>query len=130
MGARFEAAVEDDVLLAAVGDDFNLADDNVFAGVGVQGVLHAGGKRELELADAVGVEGEARAADAAGFDGNSLLRAVVVQRVPIAGLEPEADFAGVAGVVIDGDGNRDAIALGQRDGQVQVHEEVLEDLEA
>ena len=83
LGGVFEAAVEDEVLLAAVGDDFDLADDDVGA---VCGAVHVGGERELEFADAFGVEGELRAADAAGFDGDSLVGRVVVEREPVVGL--------------------------------------------
>jgi hypothetical protein len=42
MGGRFESAVEDDVLLAAVGDDFNLTDDDVFACISPSAPFHAG----------------------------------------------------------------------------------------
>ena len=54
----------------------------------------------------------------------------LVERVPVFGLELEADLAGFAGVVVDGDGDGDAVALGERDRQIEIDEEVLEDLEA
>ena len=61
----FQAAVEDQVLLAAVGNDFDFAHHDVGA---VGSALHARGKRQLEFADALGFERELRSAHAAGID--------------------------------------------------------------
>jgi hypothetical protein len=122
----FQAAIEDEVLLASVGNDFDIADNDVVVAV------HVGGEGELEFSDAVGAEGELRAADAAGFDGDGFVGGVVGEGVPgvRVGLELKCDAAGFAGVVVDGDRDGDAVALGKGDGEIEVDEEVLEDFEA
>ncbi len=79
LGAGFEAAVEDEILLAAVGDNLDLANNDVVAGFTACNTVHLGREGELELADAVGMDGELRTADAARFDSNGLFGAVVVQ---------------------------------------------------
>ena len=79
----FQAAVEDQVLLAAVGNDFDFADHDVGA---VRAARHARGERQLEFADALGFEGELRAADAAGIHGDGLVGDVVHQREPVVRL--------------------------------------------
>ena len=61
----FQAAVEHLTLLAAVGNDFNFPHHDVGA-IGL--ALHARGERQLELADALGLERELRSAHAAGID--------------------------------------------------------------
>ena len=68
----FQAAVEDLVLLAAIGDDFDFADHDVGA---IRAARHARGERQLEFADALGFEGELRTADAAGLHGDGSCRA-------------------------------------------------------
>ncbi len=128
MHGSFEAAIEDKVLLATVGDDLDFADDDIST---IGATVHMCGEREFELADALGVEGELRAADAAGFDRYGLLVVVVVQtKTTSSGCSLRLDLAGFAGVVVDRDRDGDTVALGERDGQVEVDEEVLEDLEA
>ena len=42
----------------------------------------------------------------------------------------QADVSVRAGVVVDGHRNRDAVALGERDWQIEIHEEILKDLQA
>ena len=46
-------AVEYDILLTAVGNDFNLAHNHVFTGICAAGAFHARGECELEFADAL-----------------------------------------------------------------------------
>ena len=60
-------------LLAAVGNDFDFAHHDI--GAVWPGAVHARRERQLEFADAVGFEGELRAADAAGFDREGLFAA-------------------------------------------------------
>ncbi len=59
-----------------------------------------------------------------------LVGGVVEEGEPVVWLELEADFSALAGVVVDGDGEGHAVALGESDGQVEVDEEVLEDFKA
>ena len=58
----FQAAVEDQILLAAVGNDFDFAHHDVGA---IGPAFHARRERELEFPDALGFERELRAANAA-----------------------------------------------------------------
>ena len=126
-GGAFEPPVEDQILLATVGDDLDLADDDVIA----RGrALHVGGEGELEFADARGGERELRSTHAARFSSDGFFRRVVIEREPVFPLELEADLAGLAGVVVNRDGERDLVALSERDGKIEIDEEVLKDLQA
>ena len=123
----FQAAVEDQVLLAAVGHDFDFAHHDVGA---IHAARHARGERQFEFPDALGFERELRAADASGFHGEGLGGNVVHQGEPVVGLQLQAHVAGGGRVVVGGDGNGDAIALREGDGQIEIDEEILKDLEA
>ena len=72
----FKAPIEDKALLATVRDHLDLADDDIIA---IGATVHMCGESELELADAFGVEGELRAADATGFNRHGLLVVIMVQ---------------------------------------------------
>ncbi len=60
----FEASVEGHGLLAAVGHDLDIAHDDIGAR---RRSAHFRKERELELADALSLDGELRAADASRF---------------------------------------------------------------
>jgi hypothetical protein len=60
-GCAFEPPVEDQVLLATVGDDFDFADNDVIAR---NGAIHVGREGELEFADARSGERELRSSHA------------------------------------------------------------------
>ena len=113
------AAVEDLVLLAAVGDDLDLAHNNIIAR---DGAVHVSGKGELEFADARGGQRELRAAHAARFDRHRLFRRIVVEGEPVFPLDLKADLAGLAGVVVNRDGERNLVALGERDRKIEVRQ--------
>ena len=51
------------------------------------------------------------------------------KREPIVGLQAQADVAAGGRVVVDGHRDRNAVALRERDGQIEIGEEVLEDLD-
>jgi hypothetical protein len=85
-----QPSVENEILLASIGDHFDLADHDVVTAV------HVGREGELELADAPGSESKLRGADLVLSHGECLLRSVVFQRKPIFGLKLEADLAGLA----------------------------------
>ena len=70
------------------------------------------------------------AADAARFDGNGFFRDVFDKENHSSGLSFRLTSPRVAGVVVDGHRDRDTIALGQGDGQVEIDEEILKDFEA
>ena len=61
--SAFEPAVKDQAPLATVGNDLNLANDDVVERLGCS--VHVGAEGELEFADAICVDGELRAADPA-----------------------------------------------------------------
>ena len=95
------------------------------------GAIHAGGERELEFADAVGLRVNCAPPTRPDSTGTRFFGGVVVEREPIGGLQAEElTSPRAAGVVVDGDRNGDAIALGEGDGQIEIDEEVLEDFEA
>ena len=78
----------------------------------------------------VAVERELRGAHAARLRRDSFFRRIVVEGEPVFRLELQADLAGLAGVVVDRDGQRDLVALGERDRQIEIHEEVLKHFQA
>ena len=77
---------------------------------------------QFEFADAFGFDGELRPTHAAGIDGDGLIGDVIHQAEPVVGLQFQADVAASAGVVVGRDGNGDAVALRERDRQVEVDE--------
>ncbi len=92
--------------------------------------VHLCGDRELEFADSLRFYSELSAAHTARINSYCLFWTVVDQRKPIIFIELQAHLAGLARVVIDRDGNRNPIALRQRNRQVQIDKEILKDFQA
>ena len=88
-----------------------------------------GGQGQLEFPDALGFQRELRGGYAPGIDCDGLFGIVVWQREPIFLFQFQAHVATRGRVVVDGHRNRHAVALGEGDGQIQVHEEILEDFQ-
>src|SRR5262249_43902537 len=90
----------------------------------------ASAEGELELADSPGFDGELGASDARRIDRHGLICRIIDEGKPILGLELEVHAAVRAGIVVDSDWKGYAIALCQRDGKIEIHEEILKDLNA
>ena len=123
----FQAAVEDQALLPAVGNHFNFPHHDIGA-VGCRSCAQQSVSLNLPMRFASSVNCDA--ANAAGIDRDRFIRDIVDQREPIVRLELEADVAARAGIVVYGHWNRDPVALRERDWQVEIDEEILKDFQA
>ncbi len=120
-----EPLVDDDVLLLAVRAHLDRAGDGVAgrSGVPVEPARHL----ELLLADLRRLDPEVGDADLAGRDVDLLRGHVAVEREPRVLPELERHALRRGQVVVDRHRDRDRVALRDRDRQVEVDEEVLED---
>ena len=123
----FQASVEYPVLLAAVGHHFDFPHHDIR---GVTPAVHMRGQRQFESPDALRLHGELRRAHAPRIHCHAFAGGVVHQREPVFLFQIQVDIPARRRIVVHGHRNRDEVALREGDRQIQVHKEILEDLQA